>query len=144
METPQKQTPDITSKSWDELKAQGLSPINFVGAGLDEATVPDNKRHLYDTVLAAEHSAVEAAAEEAQAAEAQALQDERDKFLAERAKARKDISDIAVRGSLAAAINEQGAKPNAELVSVGTYKDGYMTPREQEAFLDARRNNTPQ
>lgn len=144
METPQKQTPDTTSKSWDQLKTEGLNPIDFVGAGLDETTVPEDKRDIYETVLAAEYSAMEAEAENAQTAEAKTLLDEREKFLAERAQARREIADIAVRGSLATAINEQDSKPKTELASVGTYQSGYMTDREREEFLEARRNNTPQ
>lgn len=140
METPQKQTFESSAKSWDELVEAGENPINYIGTPLlDETTVPEEKRDIYDTIIAAEHSAIEAEAESAAASEAAAVQDKRAEFLREREKARHDMSNIAVRGSLAAAINEQPSRREA-VVSVGTYQTGYMSPKEVEDVLEARRN----
>lgn len=143
METPQNQTSEIIAKSWADLEAEGERPVNFIGTPyLDESTVPAEKRGIYETVVAAEHSAIEAEVEAAKTAEAEASQLEREHFLATREQARKDLSDIAVRGSIAASINERPATPAA--IGMGTYHDGYMTKSEARDFLEARRNGTPQ
>lgn len=94
-ETP---TNNIEPKAWNELE----NPVNYIGTPyLDESTVPDDKKDIYQTVLDAHKSALDQEREDAAAAAQTAAEQDHQRFLAERREqALARLDTIAVQSAI--------------------------------------------
>lgn len=128
-ETP---TENKQLKSWDELE----SPYDHIGIDLDETTVPPEKQELYETVLAAQHSALDQERENEARAKLEAEAAVRQAFLAERRQAANArLNKVAVQSAVESTIEDSFT--NGPVYH--TAPDGSLiTPAEAEDMRSAR------
>lgn len=139
MTSHEKQTNNIEAKPWNELE----NPINFVGTPyLDESTVPDEKKPLYDTVLAAHHSAIDQEREDADIAAQAAHEESRQAFLEERRKkALERLDTIAIQTTLESDLDSKTPVEPGPIYYAAP--DGSLiTEREAQDMREARESRT--
>jgi len=133
MTSPETQTNNIEAKPWDELE----HPINYIGTPyLDETTVPEDKKAIYQTVIDAERSAIDQEREDAAAAARKVEADNHQVFLAERrAAALARLDKIAVQSAIESNLDN----PVTPITVHHAAPDGsFITPAEAEDMRKAR------
>lgn len=121
--------------TWQELADQGYAPINHIMKdSFDWSSIPEDKKDLVGTVIAAEMDAVEIEQERAAAAQTERDREAHDASLEPFRKAAKASGEIATRQTQIIVAAEQSSQP------VTVHNGAYITPNERAEMLAGDRD----
>lgn len=134
--TTNTEIPKDLKMTWQEYEDQGYSPINFVlNDSFDLESVPEDKKELVATIIAAEYDSIAADQEADAEARREREMTSNGEALARFREAAKASGEIALRQVTISVAAEELSQP------VTVHQGSYITPKEKAELLSGDRDS---